>query len=145
MWGVETEACGARDAHRAACNIQTRGPNRSARVAVAAVTLASLFLILAPNRAAALECVSAAPRDSRYWSWRQIDGRRCWYPGRPGLSKSKLYWPTASSVASVKQRTSGMAAPAPPVNADADELLLNGVWPPLPPQDSFEERFVGTK
>jgi hypothetical protein len=145
MFGVKTGACGARDAQRAACNAPTRRPDRSPSHAIAAIALVSLFLILAPNTVAALECVSAAPRDSRYWSWRQIDGRRCWYPGRPGLSKSKLYWPTASGVASVSKRTSGMAVPAAPVNPDADELLLNGVWPPLPPQDSFEERFVGTK
>jgi len=111
----------------------------------AMLAVASLFLILEPKTAAALECSSAAPRDSRYWSWRQIDGRRCWYPGRPGLSKSKLSWPTAAGVASVKQRTSGMGTSTPLVKPDAEELLLNGVWPPLPPQDSFEERFVGTK
>jgi hypothetical protein len=124
--------------------MQTRRASQAASAAIVAVAVASLFLILEPKTAAALECSSAAPRDSRYWSWRQIDGRRCWYPGRPGLSKSKLYWPAASGVASVKQRTSGMAAPARPVNPDAEELLLNGVWPPLP-QDTFEERFVGTK
>ena len=27
-----------------------------------------------------------------YWSWRIIDGKKCWYPGRPGKPKSELLW-----------------------------------------------------
>ena len=42
------------------------------------------------------ECRSAKPPDAReYWSWRQIDGRQCWYAGRPGRSKATLHWPAA--------------------------------------------------
>ena len=29
-----------------------------------------------------------------YWSWRLIDGRKCWYEGKPMLSKTLLEWPT---------------------------------------------------
>ena len=36
--------------------------------------------------------VAAAPRG--YWSWRMIDGRKCWYEGKPMLSKSLLEWST---------------------------------------------------
>jgi hypothetical protein len=28
-----------------------------------------------------------------WWSYRLIDGRKCWYEGKPGLSKSLLEWP----------------------------------------------------
>ena len=32
-----------------------------------------------------------------YWSWRLIDGRKCWYEGKPMLSKSALEWPALAS------------------------------------------------
>jgi hypothetical protein len=32
-----------------------------------------------------------------YWSWRLIDGRKCWYEGKPLLSKSSLTWPALAS------------------------------------------------
>lgn len=28
-----------------------------------------------------------------YWSWRMIDGRKCWYEGKPMLSRAMLEWP----------------------------------------------------
>ena len=30
-----------------------------------------------------------------YWSYRLIDGRKCWYEGKPMLSKSSLHWSPA--------------------------------------------------
>jgi hypothetical protein len=27
-----------------------------------------------------------------YWAWRLIDGRKCWYEGKPGTSKDNLRW-----------------------------------------------------
>src|SRR5262249_35556632 len=29
--------------------------------------------------------------DGHYWAYRIIDGRECWYPGRPGKPKNELY------------------------------------------------------
>jgi hypothetical protein len=46
---------------------------------------------------AGLECRPGKPPGARdYWSWREIDGRRCWYPGRPGIPKSLLHWGRSS-------------------------------------------------
>ena len=43
---------------------------------------------------AAIECRAEVPPAAReYWSWRIIDGKRCWYPGRPGMNKANLRWP----------------------------------------------------
>lgn len=43
-------------------------------------------------------CSAAMPSNPRaYWSWRLIDGRKCWYEGKPMLSKSLLEWPAQSS------------------------------------------------
>jgi hypothetical protein len=112
--------------------------------AIARTTLALIILVLVPNTVTALECYSSPPRDQRYWSWRQIDGRRCWYPGRPGMSKSKLHWSRARVSTPTKQRTSGSAMSLPRWERDQEDVLLESTWPALP-QDSFEERFVGTK
>jgi hypothetical protein len=27
-----------------------------------------------------------------YWAWRRIDGRKCWYQGKSGMSKDNLRW-----------------------------------------------------
>ena len=39
------------------------------------------------------QCSPAMPTTPHgYWSWRLIDGRKCWYEGKPMLSKSSLEW-----------------------------------------------------
>jgi hypothetical protein len=30
--------------------------------------------------------------DGRHWAYRIVDGRECWYPGRPGKPKDELFW-----------------------------------------------------
>jgi hypothetical protein len=112
------------------------------RPTIARTTLASIILVLASDTVTALECYASAPRDLRHWSWRQIDGRRCWYPGLPGVSKSKLRWPSTSASTSINQQTNGTAMTPPSSERGPKEILLESVWP-APPQDSFEERFVG--
>ena len=48
----------------------------------------------ATTASSAIECRAELPPAAKeYWSWRIIDGKRCWYPGRPGLSKANLHWP----------------------------------------------------
>ena len=59
---------------------------------VAAAPFASLTSAQAKQ-----QCSAAAPPDHGYWSWRLIDGRKCWYEGKPMLSKSLLEWPAQSS------------------------------------------------
>jgi hypothetical protein len=31
-------------------------------------------------------------RSGGYWAWRLIDGKKCWYKGKPGMSKDNLRW-----------------------------------------------------
>lgn len=59
------------------------------------------------------QCSAAAPAGHHgYWSYRLIDGRKCWYEGKTRISKSLLEWP-----ARAPPRTSARA----PVTAGADE------------------------
>ena len=49
--------------------------------------------------AKATECSVARPSSAQgYWSWRLIDGRKCWYVGKTMISKSLLQWPAKVSV-----------------------------------------------
>jgi len=42
-------------------------------------------------------CDPAPPNwHHEWWSWREIDGRRCFYRGRPGKPKGQLYWASQS-------------------------------------------------
>jgi hypothetical protein len=43
-----------------------------------------------------MQCRDAI-KSVRYWSWRLIDGRKCWYEGKLMLSKSLLEWPARAS------------------------------------------------
>jgi hypothetical protein len=66
------------------------------------VFFAACIAALAPTGAAnakAMECSVARPSSAQgYWSWRLIDGRKCWYAGKTMISKSLLQWPAKASV-----------------------------------------------
>ena len=69
---------------------------------ILAVLLIGCMAALAPVGAAnakAMECSVARPSNATgYWSWRLIDGRKCWYAGKTMISKSLLQWPAKASV-----------------------------------------------
>jgi hypothetical protein len=62
---------------------------------VRGVTKSSTFLILsllcAAGSARAVECQSEKGPGSP-WSWRQVDGKHCWYKGERGMDKKLLRW-----------------------------------------------------
>jgi hypothetical protein len=63
-----------------------------------AACIAALSSIGIPT-AQAKQCSAAMPSNPHgYWSWRLIDGRKCWYEGKPMLSRSLLEWPAQASV-----------------------------------------------
>src|ERR1700746_4055861 len=63
---------------------------------VLAACIAALSSIGMPAAQAKHKCSPAMPSNSHRWSWRLIDGRKCWYEGKPGL-KSLLEWPKKTS------------------------------------------------
>jgi hypothetical protein len=44
-----------------------------------------------PARNGEIACRTSAGRGG-YWAWRIIDGRKCWYEGKVGMSKDNLRW-----------------------------------------------------
>src|SRR5215471_16482480 len=62
--------------------------------------------------------------DGRHWAYRIIDGRECWYPGRPGKPKNELYWgrgTTPSARQTVDQPEPETEAPEPETEAVPSE------------------------
>ena len=68
-------------------------------VALAACVVAAFSPVAVPYAQAKQQCNLAMPSNlhSGWWSYRIIDGRKCWYEGKPGLSKSLLEWPSETS------------------------------------------------
>jgi hypothetical protein len=57
--------------------------------------------------------------DGHYWAYRIIDGRECWYPGRPGKPKNELYWgrgtiPSARQTVDQPEAETETEPPEPP-------------------------------
>jgi hypothetical protein len=115
-------------------------------VALVAVLTAALLPINAPA-AQIKECRASVPKSAQgHWSWRLIDGRKCWYAGKAVIPKSALRWPAvvpaqakAAVVAPVQTKATDMAAPvsvitekrSDPMNAQAQ----------MTDDDSFESRW----
>jgi hypothetical protein len=56
-------------------------------------------IVFAPlsTTANSVECKAELPAArTGHWSWRNIDGKRCWYPGRAGMDKAGLQWPRSA-------------------------------------------------
>src|SRR4029077_5922252 len=69
------------------------------------------------------QCSAAVPSNPQghWWSYRLIDGRKCWYEGKPGLSRSLLEWPKQSTQpASAEEITSAVPEkPRSPLDSQA--------------------------
>ena len=84
-------------------------------------------------RAGTVDCEPQRPRGAKtYWSYRVVDGRTCWYAGRPGKSKTELHWGTPQSPRAERLRT----AVSPPDDPEAPSLANTCCWPPLEPEPS---------
>jgi hypothetical protein len=102
-----------------------------------AAWIATLLPVGTPNAQAKQHYSAAAPSnpDERWWSYRLIDGRKCWYEGKPMLSKSLLEWPKRAFAQSVSSRqVKGVVTEklGNPLDAQARALTV---------PDSFEARW----
>jgi len=102
--------------------------------AVCISALLPIGMLTAQAKAPITACSASPSKAQGHWSWRLIDGRKCWYAGKTVISKSLLKWPAAApaqakagaapvSVASEKRSN--------PMNAQARML----------DDDSFESRW----
>jgi hypothetical protein len=62
------------------------------------VCLLPLSFFMGTQTATAKQCNVAMPsKPKAHWSYRLIDGRKCWYEGQNNLSKSLLTWSVKAS------------------------------------------------
>jgi hypothetical protein len=104
-------------------------------IALAAFT-ATLSSIGMPTAQAKQQCSASMPSNpQRFWSYRVIDGRKCWYEGKPMLSKSLLEWPKqASAQLDPKGELASVFTDKP------NDPLNSQVWASTD-SDSFEARW----
>jgi hypothetical protein len=111
--------------------------------------LASTLLASLTGAQAAIECQAEIIKGrASHWSYRLIDGRKCWYEGKTQIPKSDLFWPdrkepavAASPPAVPVQSTNAQASPAPDEREEStDPEDGSCCWPPQQ-QDSFEARW----
>jgi hypothetical protein len=80
-------------------------------------------LIWTPAAFAKQQCSAAKPSNPQgYWSWRMIDGRKCWYEGKPMLSRDLLEWPVLASarpVSNTEPASTPTKKPANPLDSQA--------------------------
>ena len=101
-----------------------------------AVWIATLLSVGIPNAQAKQQCSAAAPKNPhvQWWSYRLIDGRKCWYEGKPLLSKSLLEWPKEASAQRVSNgKVTSVVTQKPGNPLDAQARALND-------SDTFEAR-----
>jgi hypothetical protein len=100
---------------------------------VSALCITTFPLIWTPA-AQAKQCTAVAPPNMHsYWSWRLIDGRKCWYEGKPMLSKSLLEWPSQASARPAAGKE--LASAAKPKSGDP---MDSQAWAPAASDNTFE-------
>jgi len=107
-----------------------------------------------------IDCLAELPTPRKgYWSYRLIDGRKCWYEGKPGLAKSSLRW-SDQPAADAADRSATGAVNQPATDAKASPLAMGSeaplpveveafidpedgscCWPPRKDDTSFEDRW----
>ena len=79
--------------------------------AVCVASLVPTVVPMAQAKAPIRECSASPGKTQGHWSWRLIDGRKCWYAGKAVIAKASLRWPAtaqakAAQVKAVDARTS---------------------------------------
>jgi hypothetical protein len=87
--------------------------SKAAKIMIGALIGLMMFFI---NEAIAvpLKCQATAPQG--YATWRIIDGKKCWYPGRRHIDKGMLYWEREQPPEIEEEKP----MPAPAIRAQSD-------------------------
>jgi nucleoid-associated protein YgaU len=104
----------------------------------ASAAFIAAFLSIGVTSAQAIQCSGARPSDTHghWWSWRLIDARKCWYEGKPLISKALLRWPEQASAKPQPKSDAGRKAVLPEQTSDPLDAQAS-----VPDADSFEARW----
>ncbi len=120
---------------------------------VSAIVACGILVASMTGAQAAIECQPEIVKGrAGHWSYRLIDGRKCWYEGKTQIPKSELYWAESkapetetarqSPGAPANQRATNAQASPPQAEAEEPGDPEDGscCWPPQT-GDSFEARW----
>jgi hypothetical protein len=80
----------------------------------AGIVGAVMMTLCSATSAQAKQCSAERPANARsYWSYRLIDGRKCWYEGKQMISKSLLHWSTSKTAQAAPARSNVAPASRP--------------------------------
>ena len=113
---------------------------------LAPITLAFLIALAStPMAQAKQSCSAAMPSNPQghWWSYRLIDGRKCWYEGKPGLSKALLEWTKEASAQPAPDKEMRNTAPPEKPRTPLDSQAWAPISRARAPTDSstFETRW----
>jgi hypothetical protein len=75
-----------------------------------------------PDSRMKIVCKTSQGSTTTWWRWRIIDGKKCWYPGKPVVDKSQLTWEPPEVV--VKREFLVEPKPSPPELALPNSTIL---------------------
>jgi len=111
---------------------------------------ALLFLSSTAQAADVTFCSSTKRNDGRWWSWREIDGKRCWFPGR-SKAKSELRWSVGRGPPLLQSQQPTQPppqvqsfVPVTPTKPEEEDLAAVCCWPDLT-QLEMEARIIEDK
>jgi len=90
-------------------------------------------------------CEPHKPAGAReYWSWREINGRPCWYAGRPGKPKTELRWEVLYSRPPEGRGAEPVVSPPQDADRPAPEpsITILRVTPVGAAEGSFDDRWL---
>jgi hypothetical protein len=95
--------------------------------------LMGCVFIFSVSSANAIECRADLPsHHTSHWTYRMLDGRKCWYEGKRMVSKALLHW-SASNVST--------KAPSEPVTSGQNALAFGSESSQFGARQSFESRW----
>ena len=93
----------------------------------------AVVALFVTETAQAKQCNISVPSNPHgHWSYRFIDGRKCWYEGENNYSKSLLQWPAQSPALPEESITASGKRDSPP-----DSVVKES--------DNFENRWSGIR
>jgi hypothetical protein len=106
---------------------------------------ASTFLASLTGAQAATECQAEIVKGrASHWTYRLIDGRKCWYEGKTQLPKSELFWSDRKEPAAAANPPATNAQASPPA-AESEEFTDpedgSCCWPRVKEDETFEARW----
>ena len=105
-----------------------------------------IMLPIEMQAAEAKQCSAAEPsKPQKHWSYRLIDGRKCWYEGETNFPKSLLQWPEQTSALSPSSETESLPDEElmPPVKQTVSASSGKPDNQSEPDSDSFDARWRG--